>query len=744
MPRPVGRPTTYVPGLDGLRALSVVVVVAYHLGIAEASGGFLGVGMFFTLSGYLITSILLRGWRRDGRVDLKDFWLRRARRLLPGVVLLIAVVLATTAIAQPERWSTRLGESIGALLYVGNWTTIASGVSYFDRFGGPGPLDHLWSLAIEEQFYLLWPVVFAVMMRAFRGRLRWAVVTTLVLAAASFAALWLLAQPGFDNTRAYEGTDTRAGGILLGAALAMVWTPGRHASKSGLVTRVARDLVGTAALGFIGWMVLTTDQYHVSLYRTGLLSLSLATAVAVVIVVQPSSFLGRALGVAPLRWLGERSYGIYLWHLPLIALLPETFLADQPLARPAVLVGLTLLIAELSWTLVENPIRVHGFVGALRLRRSADLSPDRRSAPEVASGLAWCFVTVFGIAVLSAAALVGSSPDARADGDRTALVLAAPPATATAVPTTPASPTSSGSSAPAPAGPAGVGGPAPAEAAGPAPAEAAGPAPAEAAGPAPAAATAPGAVAPAVGPISADAAERAADQTGTAQSGTTKDGAAQKPATALGAAPTTRCRGVAHIGDSTSIGLISPNYLPDPAQRIDAQYRAVGAADVRTDISGARSIVETFEGQPNAETATLTLRSAGFDGCWVFAMGTNEAANQAAGSNVKGRERLDLMMAAAAGRPVLWLTVRSLETSGPYADAEMAKWNATLREACRTYPNLRIYDWAAEVQDAWYVEDGIHFTSEGYAERGRRTAAALARAFPQVGPDAQSCVVRSA
>ena len=169
MPRPVESSMSYIPGLDGVRALAVVVVVAYHLGVPWMQGGLLGVGVFFTLSGFLITSLLLDAWQRDGRLGLGSFWLRRARRLLPALVLVLAVVLAVTALVDSSALAQRWRESVGALLFVSNWQTITDGVSYFDRVGGPGPLDHVWSLAVEEQFYLLWPLLLVVLLRLLVG-----------------------------------------------------------------------------------------------------------------------------------------------------------------------------------------------------------------------------------------------------------------------------------------------------------------------------------------------------------------------------------------------------------------------------------------------------------------------------------------------------------------------------------------------------------------------------------------------
>ena len=196
-----------------------------------------------------------------------------------------------------------------------------------------------------------------------------------------------------------------------------------------------------------------------------------------------------------------------------------------------------------------------------------------------------------------------------------------------------------------------------------------------------------------------------------------------------------------HVGDSTSIGLMDPNYLPDPRDRIDSQYRRVGAKHVQTDILGARSIVERYKGQPNAQEATAKRIGSGYDGCWVFALGTNEAANVAVGSNVGLDQRIDLLMQEIKGQPAMWLTVKTLRSSGPWAEAQMQKWNGALQRACGRYPNMRVYDWAAQVKDPWFISDGIHFTTPGYRERARRTAQALATAFPADGRSPGGCLV---
>ena len=202
-----------------------------------------------------------------------------------------------------------------------------------------------------------------------------------------------------------------------------------------------------------------------------------------------------------------------------------------------------------------------------------------------------------------------------------------------------------------------------------------------------------------------------------------------------------------HIGDSTSDGLISPDYLPDPRQRIAAQYARVGVTTFIPEISGARSIVETYEGQPNAYTVAQQQVQQGYRGCWVLALGTNDAADVYVGSPVSLATRIKEMMSLIGHQPVMWVTVKSLLATGPYAESNMLAWDQALIQACASYPDMRVYDWAAAAKDRWFISDGIHYTSAGYAARARLIAQALARAFPAHGGGAQtgpqpSCLVR--
>ncbi len=187
MPKPVDKGTTYVPGLDGLRTLAVTVVILYHLGIGGVPGGLLGVGVFFTLSGYLITANLMRSWDRRGNLGLKTFWLRRFRRLAPAMIVTVIAVLLLTVALDRGALTDRAGEGLSTFFYVNNWHTVFSEASYFDNFGGPGPLDHMWSLSVEEQFYLVWPLLLLALLFVLRKRRTLVAWATVLVAVASFA-----------------------------------------------------------------------------------------------------------------------------------------------------------------------------------------------------------------------------------------------------------------------------------------------------------------------------------------------------------------------------------------------------------------------------------------------------------------------------------------------------------------------------------------------------------------------------
>ncbi|MFV0306652.1 MAG: acyltransferase family protein [Desertimonas sp.] len=385
----------YLPGLDGLRALSVVAVLLYHAGMPWLPGGFFGVEVFLVISGYLITLLLTDEIHRRGRVDLRSFWVRRARRLLPALGLLLAVVSTIVVIGYREDTARLPGQVWSALGYVTNWYFIASEQSYFAALERPPVFQHLWSLAIEEQFYLLWPLALLGLTRLFHGdRRRMAVV---LVGAALASTLWMavLFDPVGDPSRVYYGTDTRASGLLLGAALAMVWRP--HPGWTGHDPRVrqgveALGLGGVVALALVALSVQDWDPF---VYRGGFLVVSLASLAAIAGAVHPSSLMTRyVLGRGPMRWIGTRSYSLYLWHWPIFVWTrPEI---DQPLGLYPTLVMrlvLTVAAAELSFRYVETPIR-HGGLARWRARLGRRAGRDRYGPPAIIGGAAVLLLTV--------------------------------------------------------------------------------------------------------------------------------------------------------------------------------------------------------------------------------------------------------------------------------------------------------------------------------------------------------------
>ena len=661
MPKPTHSDQRYMPGLDGLRAIAVLAVIAFHEQFGWAPGGLLGVGVFFTLSGYLITGLLLSQWSDDGRLHLRDFWLRRARRLLPALFVMLAVVTAWVTIADRARLANLRTAVLAAATYSSNWYLISANQSYFARFAPPAPLDHLWSLAVEEQFYLLWPALIMLGLFFLRknrkaAAVRWLALPTLLLAAASVLEMWKLYQPGFDPTRVYEGTDTRAFGLLIGAALAMLWPAGALA-KPARWACVLLDGAGIAGLAVIGLMIWRVGQYSPFAYHGGLVLLSVATAAVVAASACPASRVGQALGWRPLRWIGARSYGIYLWHYPVIVLTsPANAVEDLP--RAAGQIAASVVLAALSWHFVEEPVR-HGAIGRLRARVR---TYGWRTGPAGLGGLA-AVTACSGVLVVACGGLAGAFPAPAGNSASSALAAGA---------SMPPTSISISNAKPPPA--------------------------------------AGGAVPPGA-------------------SGSQRSGQLR-----------TSCRAVVHLGDSTSDGLVSSDYLPDPRQRIIARYEDVGVLSVRTNIVGARSVYETLPGTVNGRNAALAYDREGYHGCWVIALGTDDTADVAVGSEVSLMTRIRWMMSAAHGEPVMWVNVISLLHSGPYAEANMQKWDNTLLKACSAYPNMRVFNWAALARPRWFISDGIHYTSQGYEHRAKLIAEALARAFPQ-GGQSSGCVV---
>lgn len=374
---------SWFAGLDGLRAVAVVTVMLFHMTPGFVVGGYVGVDLFFVISGFLITSLLLREHAKTGRVRLVEFWQRRARRLLPALGL---VVLTCCGVAAVIGGDVLLGlgrQVLGALTFSSNWLAIAGGDSYFDETA-PELLRNLWSLAVEEQFYVLWPLaVLALVMIRMRW-LRTGVV--LALAVASAVAMALLFTPGSDPTRVYFGTDTHAFGLALGAALGFA-TANRSALTDswGRVAKVTLQLAGAASIAGVIVITALMREDDPFVYRGGLVLVAVLTTITIAAAIQPGSWLGRILDLQPMRWIGERSYGLYLWHWPVFVLVGAA-LGDwhregaTGWAIGGVALVITVVCAALSFRYLEQPIRRGGFVATLRRWASASLEPGWRTA----------------------------------------------------------------------------------------------------------------------------------------------------------------------------------------------------------------------------------------------------------------------------------------------------------------------------------------------------------------------------
>ena len=462
---------------------------------------------------------------------------------------------------------------------------------------------------------------------------------TLVLAAASAVLMAVLYHPGFDSTRVYDGTDTRAFGLLIGAALAMVWPARRLGAADRCRTRAGSSTApGSPSLVVIALLIWRTDYYSAFLYPYGLVLLSVATAFAVVCLAHPATRLGRAFGWQPLRWIGVRSYGIYLWHFPVVALTTPVPDPGFDLGRAALQTIATFVLAALSWRYVEDPVR-RGALGRLwRARPLAGPEPPGDPASRLGgrrAGLAATVIAAVGLASGSPAPVTGLLAS-----------ISAPPRE--------------------PGG-----------------------------------------------------RERRRDRgsTTTSRGTSTRGGRRGRRRRNAAERPRSSCRSVVHVGDSTSEGLVSHDYLPTRATASTPSTRRVGATRSRMEIEGATSIVEPPADGTSAYDAASAIADDGYRGCWVMALGTNDTADVAVGSSVDQRERIDRMMSVVGDRPVLWLTVKSLLGGGPYAEDNMGIWNVALYDACEDYPNMRIFDWAS-----WSRTTGSSTTASTSPPRATRRA----------------------
>lgn len=391
MEKKIQKKRKYIKEIDGLRALAVIMVLAYHLKIPFAKSGLLGVTVFFVISGYLITGILINEIEESGGVDLKNFWLRRIRRLLPAVLSMAVVMIFVSAVVNRVVFTKGCNDLLSAVFGYNNWWQIFRKVSYFENAGAPSPFTHCWSLAIETQFYLIYPILLILLSKA-RNRGKVFAAVTAVLAMISVVLMGVLYSPDGDPSRVYYGTDTRAFSLLIGALAAI--QKEYHIIKVKLRGKLWAVIGSISVLILIGMMMLISS-YSSFLYYGGQAIVSVLAAFVVYAVTVSRSLLNIILGSSILKWIGDRSYSIYLWHYPIIVLMS----GGKRAAWWIVILEVVLSVgfAELSYRFIETPVR-HGIIGEYigiinsrphnRRERHRQIQVARRSLKAMAAVLA--------------------------------------------------------------------------------------------------------------------------------------------------------------------------------------------------------------------------------------------------------------------------------------------------------------------------------------------------------------------
>ena len=376
----MGKKRRYITGLDGIRAIAVIMVLAYHLKLALFKSGFLGVTVFFVLSGYLITGILISEVEEEGTIDLKNFWLRRIRRLVPAVMSMAVVKIFVSAVVNKIIFTKGCKDFLASVLGFNNWWQIFNKVSYFEAAGVPSPFTHCWSLAIETQFYLIYPLILLGIYklvksrgegRAKRGLLFAGV--TLLLALISVILMIVLFDPQQDASRVYYGTDTRAFSLLFGALLAILWeyrmVPRRLSASVNMV-------LGSVSFAVLLVMTIAINGSSNFWYRGGQFVGTILTVLVIYTVSGRKTWLSRFLSNPVLKWIGDRSYSIYLWHYPIILLISKGIKASWWITLIEIV--LSVVLAELSYRFIETPIR-HGIIGEyLNILRSRPKSRQEK------------------------------------------------------------------------------------------------------------------------------------------------------------------------------------------------------------------------------------------------------------------------------------------------------------------------------------------------------------------------------
>lgn len=348
----------YIHGLNGLRTLAVLGVIFYHLTPEKLKGGYLGVPVFFAISGYLITDHLLKEWQSKGKIDLKSFFTRRLSRLYPTLLTVMIVSTAYITLFQRNLLNNLKGTFLSVVLYFNNWYQINNGASYFDRFNNESPFTHMWYLSVEFQNYLIWPIVFVLLMKFVKKR-SYILYTVLGVSLASAIAMAVMFTPGSDPTRVYYGTDTRLFSIWMGAALAFVWPSGKLKPVIPVQAKRLLNGVGVASLLLLVLSFFFLDANLTFIYYGGMFLVSLLSVILVATIVHPGASMDKWLSNPLFDYIGSRSYGIYLWQFPVMIFYESKIknLADNVLMHTVIELVIILLLSELSYQLVEKRIK---------------------------------------------------------------------------------------------------------------------------------------------------------------------------------------------------------------------------------------------------------------------------------------------------------------------------------------------------------------------------------------------------
>jgi peptidoglycan/LPS O-acetylase OafA/YrhL len=676
----------YLPGLDGMRALAVVAVMVYHANSDWLPGGFFGVEMFFVISGYLITLLLISERERTYRISLRHFWLRRARRLLPALFTMMFFVTAWTAIFKNEALGALRGDVIAGFFYVSNWYQIWEGLGY-TAAGDFAPLRHLWSLAVEEQFYLFWPVVMVFLLgrngtRQVAAVSRWLFVCAVAIAVATAllfysgpiaepnitpeAYWWLGDRPINKIDTLYLGTISRLSGILLGAAFAMVWRP--LAIVRGPLRSKGRLFDALAVVGIIGFAWLCWNTYLATpsgadpfVFRGGIFLSGLATLAIIAAVTHRGAYANRLLGNPLFRWIGTRSYGLYLYHWPIYQMIRGVAGNKLSVREFVFALLLTTIVTELSYHFVETPIRQGRFSARWR-----QIFSGVRRGPKLVASTAVAMAAAFGLfvgAVLLTAPLeqneIAQALDAGEEFTTNLLAVDDIPVASTTTTTT--TTTAPGTTAPSVTTAPGVVDPTLDPAGSVAP-DASTPSIAVPPDPAPPTTTLPTTVPPAPTPVG---------QLGVVSS---LDGLAP-----LAIPPTVSGFPLVALGDSVMLGA---------AEELQARGFQVDALQSRQ----MKAFVPTMQ----------ALRDNGtFGSVVVIHLGTNGGFSD---------ETLTEMLATVADVPVVLLL------TGKADRGWIADNNAKLRAAPGAHPNVTVVDWevlSASCEGRCFYDDGIHLTQSG-------------------------------